>query len=99
MLKVAKMDVKFSHRCSDSVTLTFRKYDEYRPLRLQRALQHKFCVVVKMNLNGKRRNVPPPEAICQYPVVVVELSIFVKESLRFESKRFRVYIFVVCHGP
>jgi hypothetical protein len=56
-------------------------------------------VIVRMDLNGKRRNVPPPESICQYPVVIVELSIFVKESFRFEDKRFRIYTFIVCHGP
>jgi len=53
MLKVAKMDVKVSHSCSDGVILETRKYDGYRPLRLQHVLQHKFCVVVKMDLNSK----------------------------------------------
>jgi hypothetical protein len=99
ILKVAKMDVKVSHSCSDSVTLTPRKYNEYRPLHLQRAVRHKFYVVVRMDLNRKRRKVPPSESKRQHPVVVFELSIFVKDSFRFESKRFRIYTFVVCHGP
>jgi len=68
-------------------------------MRLRRAVQHKFCVIVRMDLNGKRRKAPPPKSKCQYSVVIVELSIFVKESFRFEGKRFRVYTFIVCHCP
>jgi len=99
MVKVAKMDAKVSHNCSDGVILAPRIYDEYRPLRLRHVPRHKFCIVVKMDLYGKSRKVPPPESICEYPIVVIELSIFVKESFRFKGKRFSVYTFVMCHGP
>ena len=52
MLKVARIDAKVNHNYSDGVTSALRKYNEYQRLRLQRALQHKLCVVVRMNLRG-----------------------------------------------
>ena len=50
MLKVARMDAKVSHSCSDGVSPVPRKSDEYRPLRLQHAFQRKPCIIVRIDL-------------------------------------------------
>ena len=46
-----------------------------------------------MDLNKWQKEEGPPEleSIRQYPVVVFEHSIFVKNSFKFESKRFRIH--------
>ena len=48
------MDAKVSHSCSDGVILTLENIMSYRQLRLQYAFQHKFCVIMRANLNGKK---------------------------------------------
>ena len=48
ILKVASTDAKVNHNYSDSVSyFNSHAIDKYRPLRLQHAFQHKFCIIVK----------------------------------------------------
>jgi len=63
ILKVARMDEKVNHNCSDSVTSAHREYDEYQPLHLQHAFQHKLYIIVKRIYIGLGRRLPLPKSI------------------------------------
>jgi len=99
MLKVARMDVKVSHNCSDGVSPTPRNLMSTNGCACNMLSNTTSVLSWEQIYIGKRKKVPPPESVRQYPVVIVEFSVFVKKSFGFEGKRLRVYAFVVCHGP